>query len=282
MRLSKLLVSFISTLMLPPVQVSLAQSVLPPAAALPVPKHVVIVMEENHSYSEIIGSPQAPYINSLASEGALFTNSHGVTHPSEPNYLAVFSGSTQGITDDSCPHTFTTSNIGAQLIAAKKTFVGYAESLPSAGSEVCTSGEYVRKHAPWTDFSDLAKSVNQPFTAFPSDFSKLPTLSVVIPNLLDDMHDGTIQQADSWLQAHLLAYVNWAKTNNSLLIVQWDEDDGSSGNHIPTIFVGPMVKPGKYSETINHYNVLRTLEAIYGLGYLGKAGGVKTITDVWQ
>ncbi len=280
MRFSKLFASFLSTLLLPPVQAGVAQS-LPPVI-LPVPAHVVIVMEENHSYSEIIGSPQAPFINTLASEGALFTSSHGVAHPSEPNYLALFSGSTQGITDDSCPHTFTASNLGAQFIAAKKTFAGYAESLPSPGSQVCVSGEYARKHVPWTDFSDLAHSVNQPMTAFPTDFTKLPTLSFVIPNLLDDMHDGTIQQGDSWLQAHLLAYVNWAKKNNSLLIVQGDEDDGSSGNHIATIFVGPMVKPGKYSETINHYNVLRTLEAMYGLGFLGKAGGVKTITDVWQ
>lgn len=281
MRHSKLLMSFIAAVLLPPVQVSLGQSDLVPAT-LPVPNHVVIVMEENHSYSEIIGSPQAPYINTLASEGALFTSSHGVAHPSEPNYLALFSGSTQGVTDDSCPHTFKTSNLGAQLIAAKKNFVGYSESLPIAGSEVCVSGEYARKHAPWTDFSDLAGSVNQPFSAFPTDFTKLPKVSFVIPNLLDDMHDGTIQQADSWLQTNLSAYVNWARTNNSLLIVTWDEDDGSAGNHIATIFVGPMVKPGNYSEKISHYNVLRTLEAIYRLGYLGKAGGVKTITDVWQ
>lgn len=281
MRLSKLLVSFVATLMLPPVQVSLGQSDMLPAG-LPVPNHIVIVMEENHSYSEIIGSPQAPYINTLASEGALFTASYGVTHPSEPNYLALFSGSTQGVTDDSCPHTFKTSNLGAQLIAAKKRFVGYSESLPSAGSAVCVSGEYARKHVPWTDFSDLARSVNQPFSAFPADFSKLPKVSFVIPNLLDDMHDGTIQQGDSWLQTNLLSYVNWAKTNNSLLIVTWDEDDGSAGNHVATIFVGPMVKAGHYSEHINHYNLLRTLEAMYGLNFLAKAGGVKTITDVWQ
>ena len=270
-----------ASLLFNPGQAGFSQSDFTPST-LPVPAHVVVVVEENHSYSEIIGSPQAPYINTLASAGALFTHSFAVTHPSQPNYLALFAGATQGITDDSCPHTFNTSNLGAQFIAAKKTFAGYSETLPAPGSEVCVSGEYARKHVPWTDFSDLAKSVNQPLTAFPSDFSKLPTLSFVIPNLLDDMHDGTIQQADSWLQAHLLAYVNWAKKNNSLLIVQWDEDDGSSANHIATIFVGPMVKPGKYSETINHYNVLRTLEAMYGLGYLGKAGSVKTISDVWQ
>jgi acid phosphatase len=251
-------------------------------AALPHPAHIVVVLEENHGYTQIIGSSQAPYINTLASEGALFTNSHAITHPSEPNYLALFSGSTQGITDDSCPHTFSAANLGSELIAAKDSFTGYAEGLPSTGSTVCTSGEYARKHAPWTDFSNVPSSDSKPFSSFPTTFSSLPTISWVVPDLLDDMHDGTIQQADSWLQTHLQAYVTWAKTNNSLLIVTWDEDQGTTGNRIATIFVGPMVKPGKYAEYITHYNVLRTLEAIYGLPYAGKSASVTTITDVWQ
>jgi acid phosphatase len=104
----------------------------------------------------------------------------------------------------------------------------------------------------------------------------------VIPNLNDDMHDGTIQQGDSWLQTNLLAYATWARNNNSLLIVQFDEDQGTSTNHVATIFVGSMVKPGKYSETINHYNVLRTIEDMYGLGHLGSTSGAKAITDVWK
>ena len=251
-------------------------------STLPLPTHIVIVVEENHGYSEIIGSSQAPYINTLADEGASFTNSHAITHPSQPNYLALFSGSTQGITDDSCPHTFSAANLGSELIAAKKTFIGYSEGLPSTGSTVCTSGEYARKHAPWTDFSNVPSSDNVPFSKFPTSYANLPTISFVIPDLLDDMHDGTIQQGDSWLQTHLQGYVTWAKTNNSLLIVTFDEDQGTTSNQIATIFVGPMVKPGKYSENINHYNVLRTLEAIYGLPYAGKSASSTTITDVWQ
>ena len=251
-------------------------------STLPLPTHIVIVVEENHGYSEIIGSSQAPYINTLADEGASFTNSHAITHPSQPNYLAFFSGSTQGITDDSCPHTFSAANLGSELIAAKKTFIGYSEGLPSTGSTVCTSGEYARKHAPWTDFSNVPSSDSVPFSKFPSNYANLPTISFVIPDLLDDMHDGTIQQGDSWLQTHLQGYVTWAKTNNSLLIVTFDEDQGTTANQIATIFVGPMVKTGKYSEHINHYNVLRTLEAIYGLPYAGKSASSTTITDVWQ
>ncbi len=252
------------------------------SATLPLPTHIVIVVEENHGYSQIIGSSQAPYINTLASEGASFTNSHAITHPSEPNYLALFSGSTQGITDDSCPHTFSAANLGSELIAAKKTFLGYSEGLPSTGSTVCTSGEYARKHAPWTDFSNVPSTDSVPFSSFPTNYANLPTISFVVPDLLDDMHDGTIQQGDSWLQTHLQGYVTWAKTHNSLLIVTFDEDQGTSSNQIATIFVGPMVKTGKYSENINHYNVLRTLEAIYGLAYTGKAASSTTITDVWQ
>ena len=258
------------------------EAFLVPATGVPVPAHVVIVVEENHGYSQIIGSPQAPYINTLASEGALFVNSFAMTHPSEPNYLDLFSGSNQGVTDDSCPHTFSASSLESELLAKGKTFTGYSEGLPAVGSEVCTWGLYARKHAPWTDFSkDLARD-NQPFSNFPTTFSKLPTVSWVIPNLNDDMHNGTIQQGDSWLQRHLIAYATWARTNNSLLIVTFDEDQGTTTNHIATIFFGPMVKPGKYSEKVTHFKVLRTIEDMYGLPHLGYSASVYPITDVWQ
>jgi acid phosphatase len=253
-----------------------------PAQSVPRPEHIVVVLEENHAYSQIIGSSDAPYINTLASEGALFTQSYAITHPSQPNYLALFSGSTQGLTSDSCPHVFSAANLGSELIASGKSFMGYSEGLPSAGSEVCDSGKYARKHSPWTDFSNVPAKDNQPFRKFPSDFADLPTISWVIPDLEDDMHDGTIQQGDSWLQAHLQEYVTWAKKNNSLLIITWDEDDDTTANKIPTIFVGPMVKPGKYGVKITHYNVLRTLEAMYGLPYAGKSSAATTITGVWQ
>lgn len=257
-------------------------SVLAKTSSVPTPSHVIVVMEENHGYSEIIGSPEAPYINSLATQGALFANSSAIAHPSQPNYLAIFSGSTQGIIDDSCPHTFSVQDLESELLGKKDTFNGYSEGLPAVGSETCTSGLYARKHVPWTDFSKGVSTDNQPFTSFPTDFSKLPTVAWVIPNLDDDMHNGTIQQGDSWLQTNLLPYVTWAQTNNSLLIVTFDEDQGTKANHIATIFVGPMVKAGSYGEKINHYNVLRTIEDMYGLSHLGKSATATPITDVWQ
>jgi acid phosphatase len=250
--------------------------------SIPVPDHVVIVMEENHSFDSVIGSPQAPYINSLASAGALFTDSHGVEHPSQPNYLDLFSGSNQGVTSDKCPQSFDVANEGSELLGAGLSFTGYSEDLPGKGSEVCTSGAYARKHAPWTDFTNLPAKVNLPFTSFPAKYKRLPTVSWVIPNLDHDMHDGTIAQADTWLQDNLSGYVKWTKKHNSLLIVTWDEDDGTQANHIATIFVGPMVKRGQYSETINHYNVLRTIEEMYGLELLGNSQSAAPITDVWK
>ena len=246
------------------------------------PDHVIIVMEENHSFAEIIGSSSAPFINSLAQQGALFTQSFAVEHPSQPNYLDLFSGMNQGVTDDSCPHTFSTENLATELAAAGLSFTGFSEGLPSAGSTVCTSGEYAEKHSPWVNFTNVPATDNQPFTAFPTDFNNLPTVSFVIPNLLDDMHDGTIAQGDTFLQQNLSSYVQFAQTHNSLLIVTWDEDDNSSSNQIPTFFVGPMVKQGQFTETINHFNVLRTLEDLYGLTHVGSAATATPISDVWQ
>jgi phospholipase C len=254
----------------------------PQATTVPAFDHVVVVMEENHSFGDVIGSSSAPYINSLAGQGALFTNSFAVTHPSQPNYLALFSGSTQGLTSDSCPHTFSGNNLGNEFRGAGLTFTGYSESMPSAGFTGCTSGTYARKHSPWINFSDLPASTNQQFTSFPTTFTSLPTLSFVIPNLQDDMHDGSIQKGDTWLRTDIDAYAQWAKTHNSLLIVTWDEDDNSANNQVPTLFVGAHVAPGSYAEKVTHYTVLRTLEDSRGLGHLGSSASVSPILDVWN
>ncbi|MBX5437180.1 MAG: acid phosphatase [Alicyclobacillaceae bacterium] len=258
--------------------------------AVPPPDHVVIVVEENHSYPEIAGNPNAPYIRSLMREGAVLTNYHGVEHPSQPNYLDLFSGSNQGVTDDSCPHRFSAPNLASELMAAHLTFRGYAEDLPSAGYTGCSNGRvglpwgatYARKHCPWVNFTNVPPADNRPFTQFPKDFSKLPTVSFVIPNLRHDMHSGSVLAADTWLRQHLQPYVAWARTHNSLLIVTWDEDDGSADNHVPTLLVGPMIRPGRYTERVNHFNLLRTIEDLYRLPHLGNSKNARPITDVWQ
>ena len=249
-------------------------------AAVPRPDHVVVLIEENRGYSAVIGSPAAPYLNALAARGAVFDHSYAVAHPSQPNYLALFSGSTQGITNDSCPHTFAGPNLARQVIDAGMSFAAYSEDLPAPGSTTCASGGYARKHAPWVDFPSVPVGTNLGFTAFPTDFAALPTLSFVVPNLRDDMHDGTVGQADAWLHDHLGAYVEWAQVHNSLLVVTWDEDDGSADNHIATIVTGQHVTPGTRGEKITHYTLLRTLEYAFGLSALGAAADVAPVTDL--
>ena len=259
----------------------------PTANGVPRPDHVVVVVFENTTASSIYGNSQAPYFNQLASAGAKFTNSSAIEHPSEPNYLDLFSGSNQGVTDDSCPHTFSTANEGAQLISAGLTFSGYSEDLPSVGSTACTAtgsdgGNYARKHVPWTNFSNVPAADNQPFSAFPTDFTQLPTVSWVIPNLCDDIHDCSVATGDTWFKAHLDAYVQWAKTHNSVLITTFDENDGASGNQVATFFNGQPVKQGTYSEAINHYSVLRTIEDMYGTSHAGNAVSAAAITGIFQ
>jgi hypothetical protein len=242
-------------------------------------------VEENHSKNQIFNNASAPYINSLMREGANFTNFHAIEHPSQPNYLDLFSGANQGVTNDRVPPTkFSSANLASELNEKNYTFKGYSEGLPTVGfnGESTEKGEYARKHNPWVNFTNVPKEANQPLTSFPKDCRELPTVSFVIPTLQNDMHDGTIKEADQWLKAHLDSYVQWAKTNNSLLIVTWDEDEGASGNIIPTFFVGPMVVSGQYSGNYNHFNLLRTIEDIYGLSHAGAAKNGSAITDIWK
>ena len=252
-------------------------------AAVPRPAHVVIVVMENHSYGDIIGSRDAGYINQLARQGALLTRSYGVTHPSEPNYLALFSGSTQGVTSDQCPVTRHGPNLAAALIAAGLSFRGYSEGLPRAGSKTCSAGDYARKHVPWADFTNVPASASQPFSQFAATpFAKLPAVSFVIPGLCHDMHNCPVATGDAWLRANLRSYADWALHHDSLLIVTWDEDDGSASNHIPTIVVGQRVRPGRYGKPVDHYNVLRTVEQAFGLAPSGAAASHFPITFIWK
>ena len=268
---------------------------------IPRADHVIVVIEENHSFKQIIGNlKEAPYINELAGQGASFASLFALRHPSQSNYILLFSGDRQGAKGNECfekKPPFTAPSLGGELIKKGLSFRGYAEDLPSAGSTVCGSGKYARKHSPWVDFADVTpqKDLSLPFAEFPKDFDKLPTLSFVVPNLDNDMHDGSIGKADTWLRDKFAAYVVWAKSNNSLLIITWDEDDKHCGwifhtpcdtkppsNRIPTIFIGPMVRPGTYDKQYTHLDLLRTLEVMYGLPLLGGTQNATTITEVWK
>ncbi|MET7454006.1 alkaline phosphatase family protein [Streptomyces sp. NPDC005574] len=255
------------------------------AAAVPSPDHVVVVVFENHAYSQVIGSSSAPYINSLKTGGANLSQAFAETHPSQPNYFALFSGSTQGITDDSCytPGFSSAANLASELIAAGHTWASYNETLPSQGSTTCSSGTYARKHNPWFGFSNVPTSTAKTFTQFPADYTTLPDVSFVVPNLCSDMHDCSVGTGDTWLKNNLGAYATWAKTHNSLLVVTFDEDNRLSGNRIPTVLYGQPVTAGSSSSTTyNHYDLLRTLEDSQGLTtHAGNAASAKDITGIW-
>ncbi|MTD53126.1 acid phosphatase [Amycolatopsis sp. RM579] len=240
-----------------------------------------MVVLENHNADAIIGAPDAPYLTSLADQGAVFTNAHAITHPSQPNYLALFSGDTQGITDDSCPHSSAAANLGSELTAAQLSFAGYSEDLPGTGYTGCFPGQYDRNHAPWVDFTNLPGSVNLPYTQFPPDPERLPTLSFVIPNLCHDMHNCDVATGDSWLHTNIAGYLAWARAHNSMLVITFDESDDSPSNRIATMVLGPMVVAGQYGEYVDHYRMLRTLEQMYRLPALGHSAQTAPVTDVW-
>jgi hypothetical protein len=238
------------------------------SASVPQFSHIVVLLEENHAADEIYGNPDAPFFNMLATQGAEFTQSYALGHPSEPNYLALFSGSTHGVTDDGT-YSYSSQNIATELQSAGLSFTGYAQA-PTDNA-----------HDPWQSFTN-ASSDGAPMSQFPTDFSQLPALSYVVPNLNYDMHNGTIAAADKWAQTNLGAYAQWAISNNSLLIVETDEDDYTANNNIPTIIYGADVVPGDYSETINDYSLLRTMEDAFGLPALGGAKTASPITDIFQ
>jgi phosphatidylinositol-3-phosphatase len=277
-------------------------------AAPPRYDHIVIVMEENRTPTQIIGDlVNAPYINSLATNGVIMGGMFAITHPSQPNYIHLFSGADQGILDDNLPpnfsttptatYPFRTANLGAELIAAGFTFVGYSEQIESAGTNDWADYDphsathpgiyYRRKHSPWVNWiakvspvpaNQLTNTLNKAFTQFPTNYAELPTVCFVIPNQQNDMHDGSRKQGDDWLRNNLDAYAKWAKTNNSLLIITWDEDDFNNVNQIPTILYGANLRDGTVvGGTWTHHNTLRTLEDMYGTTHAGAAAQVRPI-----
>jgi len=259
-----------------------ATSLLSAPSDLPRYDHIVVVIEENHSRAEVMGSP---YLSSLAARGILFTRSFAVAHPSQPNYIALFSGSTHGIRDNA-HHDITAANLASSLAAAGLTFAGFSEDLPAVGFRGDSSGAYVRKHSPWACFTNVPDGVNRRMLDFPTTaFDGLPTVSFVVPNLRNDMHDGSVAAGDSWLRAHIDSYARWAVSHNSLLIVTFDEGPGSqppADTPIATILVGARVRKGTSDQPVTHYSILRAIEDIYGLPHLAEDSTAAKITGTWE
>lgn len=242
-----------------------------------------MVVLENHSAGDLVGNTAAPFLQSLIHRGTLLTRSYGVTHPSEPNYLALFSGSTQGVVDDSCPHSFATPNLATALAQHHHTFVGYSEGLPSTGYLGCSYGSYARKHNPWSNFPAVPARASQPMTAFPIHLTQLPDVAFVVPNLAHDMHDGSVAEADAWLHAQLGAYASWAPNHHSVLIVTTDEDDYTESNRILTVVVGAGVRVDyRDNERVDHYGVLRTVLDSFGIPAFANATDAHSIAHAWS
>jgi phosphatidylinositol-3-phosphatase len=249
---------------------------VPQTPALPAFDHVFLVIMENHGFEEIIGSTDAPFINELASTFGLAANYTSVAHPSLPNYLALTGGDTFGITTD-CTDCFQAApNIAADRLAASgRTWRGYMESLPSPGF-VGDSYPYMQKHDPFIYYDDVRDVPAQlanvvPYSQLAGDLESVettPSFGWITPNMLHDMHDGTIAQGDAWLSAEipkLMTSPAWM-FERCLLVITWDENEGGGDNRVATVVVADDVQPGYQSEVAyNHYSLLRTIEAVWDL-----------------
>jgi phospholipase C len=261
--------------------------------------HVIWIMEENHSYGDIIGNTsQAPYINGLAGECGLATNYHNISHPSLPNYVAMSSGLAATALkpfNSDCNPTKKCSMSAASIFSQTSSRRAYEESMPS-NCFPANSGEYAVRHNPPPYFTNLSNCATNdvPYTQFSSDLAgaNLPAFSFITPNLIDDMHDGTIQDGDNWLQANLPAILNSAQyqAGTVAVFITWDEGSGGKTGencatnttdtscNVATLVVSPSTTPGTQSSTpFNHYSLLGTTEQLLALPLLGSATGAGSL-----
>jgi hypothetical protein len=242
--------------------------------------HVVWIVMENHSYDEIIGSADAPYINQLAAQHGLATSFYAESHPSLPNYIAMTSGSTQGIADDDPPsdHPLDVPSIFSLLAGGGARSL--QESMPSNCFQT-DSGQYVVRHNPHAYYVNLGGDCgryNVPL-ADPPDLSARFTF--VTPNLVHDMHDGTVADGDSWLSSFMPKVLSSAEyaAGRTAVFLTWDEGALLDDNHIPTLVIAPSVAAGTGVATrLDHYAMLRATQEMLGLTPL--LGGAATAADM--
>jgi hypothetical protein len=264
------------------------------ADVVPAHDRVIVVVMENKSYD--VARIQ-PYTMSLQAQGARFSNSFATSHPSQPNYFSLFAGWDLSVSSDACPapgSPYSYENLGHALEAQGRTWRAYSENLAAVGSTACSydgtasTGLYVRKHEPWTYFSNLNHTNERPYSDLAADIAAnaLPNLVYVIPNNCHNTHNSSTPgcstaDGDTWLSNNLPPLIA-ALGPNGLLILTWDEDDSASGNHILTVFVGPKVQPGFVSNIpVSHYTMMRTISDAFGLAPFNQARFETPITNVW-
>jgi hypothetical protein len=272
---------------------ALAAVALPGAQAAPRPvpafDHVVVIVFENKARGSVLGSRSAPTFNSLASRYAVLAGYRGVTHPSLPNYLALVSGSTQGITDDCNSCSTGGRSLADTLEANGRTWKAYAEGLPRAGWAGVAMGRYVKRHVPFLYFrrvvSQPARMRNVvPLAALSRDLAaqRLPDFSLVVPDMCHNMHDCSVSTGDAWLKRFVAPLLKNRQLANSAIFVVFDESE-SADPRVAALALGPLVRPGSvYAPAMSHYGLLRTIEDAWGLPRLGRSARVAPATGIWR
>jgi len=266
---------------------------VPVPSGQPTFAHVAVVVLENHSYSEVIGNTSMPYLNGLAQQYGLAAQYYADAHPSLPNYFMLTTGKTE-TPDDNFTGTISDDNVGRELTKAGKSWKCYAESLPSAGYLGADVYPYARRHNPFTYFSDFqnnaAAAANNlvPFTQFAADLGNnaLPQYSFIVPDMMDDAHDGTLAQADTWLQQNIGPLISSSAFQSSgLLIITFDEgsqsDVTNGGGQVATIIVSTKAKKNYVSKTLlEHQSTLRL--SLAGAGVTTFPGAAGTAADMTE
>jgi phosphatidylinositol-3-phosphatase len=264
----------------------------PVPATQPTFSHVILVVEENHGFEAIIGNSAMPYLNSLAQQYGLAAQYYGDAHPSLPNYFMLTAGQTETL-DDNFSGTIADDNVVRELIKAGKSWKCYAESLPSTGYIGGDALPYLRHHNPFSYFSDTQNTTPQaanmvPFSQFASDLGNeaLPQYSFVVPNVFDDAHDGSLAQADAWLQQNIGPLIaSPAFQDSGLLIITFDEGDETDishgGGHVATVIVSNKSKKNYVSQTVyQHSSTLRLTLAASGVSsFPGSAAVAPDMTE---
>ncbi len=258
-----------------------------------VPKfsHVFVIVMENKEYSEIIGSPSAPFLNKLAKQHGLATGYTGVAHPSLPNYMALTGGQTV-FTNDCQGCTTGARNIVDEVSDSGRTWKGYMESMPFA-CDTADSGTYAQKHNPFVHYDDIVGNSTRCTSKvvrlgqFNTDLANgaLPDFVWISPNLCHDMHDCSIQTGDTWLSQWVPKITSSSAFNNAVLFIAWDEGTTATGGggRIPLIVVSPHTPAGtRVATPFNHYNLLATIEQAWGLPRLGKSAGAAPMTAFFK
>jgi hypothetical protein len=266
---------------------------LPSAAGarsgVPAFRHVVVVVFENKEAGSVVGRAEAPTFDRMAAAYAGLGRYYGVAHPSLPNYLALVSGSTHGISSNCTMCIVRGRSLAGTLTAAGRTWKTYAEGLPRAGYTGASAGRYAKKHDPFIYFREvLARPAWRarvvPLTALQRDLTRdaLPDFSLVVPDLCHSMHDCSVASGDAWLRGLLPPLLRLPDT---VVFVVFDEGatDARGGGHGPALALGTAVRPGsRYDRVTSHCGLLRTIEDAWALPRLGCSQRAAPIVGIWR